>query len=286
MSATSDGLTVPPNMVAARGGLDVESPTLRSNRNPLVASTHIPQHLQFPMVKWRPRTGRSLTQQRFVISLHELLSALGVDDSFIHSSPPVLTPLRNTATRKDQQEYELRSAELTHWQTVNTSLFWHVRPALDWTGSPHTIRDEQFVASLHRGALADGGALVRKALTFIDQSSLEDQNRLRVDITGARMKVDYSCSQLVTFLRGLYEKWSLVSTNADAPVTEFWRRSCFSERRQRGGCFDQPGRRARKSRVESVELPTRPSSDVENAPSEANFRAAQGGDARRASRAT
>ena len=42
----------------------------------------------------------------------------------------------------------------------------------------------------------------------------------------------------------------------------------------------------RKSRVESVELSTRPSSDVENAPSEANFRAAQGGDARRASRAT
>ena len=58
-------------------------------------------------------------------------------------------------------------------------------------------------------------------------------------------------------------------------------RSCFSERRQRGGCFDQPGRRARKSRVESVELSTRPSSDVEDAPSEALFRAAQGGDARR-----
>ena len=63
-------------------------------------------------------------------------------------------------------------------------------------------------------------------------------------------------------------------------------RSCFSERRQRGGCFDQPGRRARTSRVDSVELSTQPSSDVENAPSEAHFRAAQGGDARRASRAT
>ena len=60
------------------------------NNTPLLATGPVPQQSLFPITKWRPRTGLTLTQFKFRRDLTRLLAAFGLQPEALYEEQPTL----------------------------------------------------------------------------------------------------------------------------------------------------------------------------------------------------
>ena len=161
----------------------------RKHDNPLFTTSSLMHGRQFPLPKWKPRSGRNMVYLAWEVELAKLLAALGTDTSFIAKAPP---PQPDTVRNKDRARAR---DEREHWVAVNTSLFWHVLPSLDISGTSWQ-RDTDHISTLFDKAQADGAGLITWARTFTDLTSKDAQYKLVDHVRSARLKPQSTRAQL------------------------------------------------------------------------------------------
>ena len=143
---------------------------------PIRATCTLQTHLTFPMHKWRPRSGRNADYKKWERSLRELLAAFACTESMLAAGPPqvdssshdAMTLRSGEKIEVDTTAHELQTAALVEWQSVNTALYWHVKPSLLIDG-PDFERDAR-KTDLYSGRLANGWKLIEWARGHADVS--------------------------------------------------------------------------------------------------------------------
>ena len=220
---------MPPNMViGAQAELDAQGAHATATQ-PLLATSQIPQHLQFPLTKWRPRTGLTMTQFKWRRDVNRLLAAFGLQPSAvleeqpqIHvASPPSRTyPNTRIKTESDAADEQLvadQTDKVARWQRVNTAIYWHVLPSIEIDGA-HFLDDSATVDSYSSGQLANGRGLVQWALGFVDVSEFAAQLLISNELGSVKLKADATLAQLAVHLQKMQQVWLL--TTAATATTE------------------------------------------------------------------
>ena len=138
---------------------------------PFMASSAISnKNLLFPIDRWAPRSGRGMDYQKWMISIGRLGKAFGLAEDWVQEGTPV-TPHYDSL----RAPIGLRSGEadrakllaveevdtLERWHALNTALYFHVQPSLDYGGT-FFLRDSEYVEGLSTAdGLADGRELIR-----------------------------------------------------------------------------------------------------------------------------
>ena len=206
---------LPSHMVAQRGleppGIaDATSAANLSFAKPdsaLLTTTALRDGTSYPIEKWAPRSGRTTQYYRWYSGLCKLLAALGVQESFLYSTPP---PQPNTITGVAAQK--AARLEREHWQTISTALYWHVLPSIV-LDDLHWKRDNAYLDTLYSQHLADGISLVRWALKFVDLTSKDVQFKLKQKLASVKLSAGSTCAQLEQHATQLFELWSLILNN-------------------------------------------------------------------------
>ena len=151
----------------------------------LLTTTALRDGASYPIDKWAPRSGRTTQYDKWYSGLCKLLAALGVQESFLYSSPPP-QPDSVSDTRAQRAAKHNRD----HWQSISTALYWHVLPSLI-LDDLHWKRDNAYFDTLYSQHLADGISLVKWALKFVDLSRRSQWWAQHVQTAGA-LGVDFS----------------------------------------------------------------------------------------------
>ena len=211
---------MPSNMVP--GGDDPRP--LTSGHITLHANAPLPLQNRWPITSWSPRSGRNDNYHMFVINLDQLLSALGADSNFLDAPQPNV-PTQPPLTRNSHSDTinEATDALMT-WQRINTSLYYHVSPALMLEGV-HKLDDARLIAKLAKGQLADGQSLLKWAFSHVDLTTEKAQAALARTLMDASLRKGANLCQLRDFLRSLHEHWSNIEGNqAPSKIRIFWKR--------------------------------------------------------------
>ena len=219
-----------PNMVSMVQTTELDSSGTQSTAatTPLLATSPIPQHSLFPMTKWRPRTGLTMTQFKFKRDLHRLLAAFGLTPAALEEEPPQIyvnsrsRPNRRNATADDDTDDDATSvaaqtSQLTRWQRVNTAIYWHLVPAIEIDGT-HYLEDTATIDSFVSGQLANGRGLARWACGFVDVSEFSAQLLLANELGTVKLAGDARLSQLLVHPSKMHQ--SIIGP----PITERWAR--------------------------------------------------------------
>ena len=102
----------------------------------------MPAERRFPIPTWKPRSGRNANHIDWVRAVTQLLSAFGVDWSFIAVAPPrALEWIHNSMDLRSGTINKLSPEEkdeldlAVRWQQLNTALYWHIVPSIDLSGA-------------------------------------------------------------------------------------------------------------------------------------------------------
>ena len=170
------------------------------------------------MHKWRPRSGRNADYKKWERSLRELLAAFACTESMLAAGPPqvdssshdAMTLRSGEKIERDTTAHELQTAALVEWQSVNTALYWHVKPSLLIDG-PDFERDAR-KTDLYSGRLANGWKLIEWARGHADVSGKTAQKNLRSHL-GKKLKEGSTRAQFNVHAMNLYDIWALISGN-------------------------------------------------------------------------
>ena len=124
---------------------------------PFMASSAISnRNLLFPIDRWAPRSGRGMDYQKWMISIGRLGKAFGLPEDWIQEKTPV-TPhydsLRDPIALRsgEADRAKLLAVEeigtLERWLALNTALYFHVQPSLNYEGT-FFLRDSEHVEGL------------------------------------------------------------------------------------------------------------------------------------------
>ena len=168
----------------------------------------VPAALRIPMVRWKPRDGFNETFVEFQLNLENLFNVHGVTN-FMSSIPPLVTsPVKRTKEADARVVAEAKA--LAQYQAINTSIYWHVVPALDVSGAAR-IRDLRKIQSFVSGTLADGKALIEWALGFASLASMDKQAELFITLRNKKLKSSATIEELDKFLHDTLDLWLLLA---------------------------------------------------------------------------
>ena len=196
---------------------------------PLLANSAIPSHQRFPIAVWSPRSGRNMQYVKWEQDISLLAAAFGIPKAQLAEGVLSFSAYQEMLKQRPGTRSETKAVEAQYveykarWQTVNTALYWHVRPSLDIDGV-HFLADSRALEDLYSvvvlddgtfKSLADGRGLIKWARDFVDQSSKEQQKRLRRNIGKAELKAGSTRAQLNLHAERLFQQWKLIDGNDD-----------------------------------------------------------------------
>ena len=188
---------------------------------PFMASSAISDKAKlFPIPRWAPRSGRGMPHHKWMISIARLGKAFNLSADWLQEKPPS-TPyyqsLRdNVKLRSGEADADLRAraaheiSTLTAWQAVNTAIFFHVEPSVDYDGTFFMRDSEDIEAMSGAGGLADGRGLIRWCLDKVDITSKVKQRALSRQLGAKRLAVGATRAQFVVHYERLYQHWALI----------------------------------------------------------------------------
>ena len=167
---------------------------------------------------WKPRGGRGPAHVLWEDGLHDVLPKLGMRRDDLHAPPPE-RPSGHTLCAESLHWYE-RAMDQYHRE--GTELFDAVRPSLDLDG-PYAAQDIRLIQKWKdEYGRKDGRALVRWALSFVDQSSVSGQIALVKQMGQMALPGTASLYDLSEHLMNLWECWlALATSDRDAPASFF-----------------------------------------------------------------
>ena len=212
--------------MAADGGDAIASltaPAQRYNANtPLLATSAIPEAQRFPISKWAPHTGRTEAFRQHRRDVLRLCAALGISEADLHHNHPPNDINVNIKAEDRVETRASKAAALEEWQRKNTALFWHYEPSLILTG-PDKHRDERTIDAMVNGHCARGRTLILWAFEKAETTSLKQQTELTAKVGAAKLKAGATWTELDMYVQGLYDKWSRIAINVNAPsLMGFW----------------------------------------------------------------
>ena len=167
---------------------------------------------------WKPRSGRGPAHVLWLDGLHDVLPKLGMRRDDLHAPPPE-RPAGHTLCAESLVWYE---RALDQYHREGTELFDAVRPSLDLDG-PYAAQDIRLIQKWKdEYGRKDGRALVRWALSFVDQSSVAGQIKLVKEMSQLALPGTASLYDLSEHLMNLWECWlALATSDRDAPASFF-----------------------------------------------------------------
>ena len=82
------------------------------------------------------------------------------------------------------------------WQRVDTAIYWHVEPTLDFSG-PNALTNRQQADSLVSGRRAQGRALILMAVKHTNMGTVVMQASLFTRVHGVRLRDNSTIAQLM-----------------------------------------------------------------------------------------
>ena len=120
----------------------VDNPLVSAAPTPLLATAPIAEHQLFPIPRWRFRSGRGPSFDAWWRAVRRLLQSFGADPDDLHEQCPVMPSKLNSSnfvTRSSDEEGVVAERLMwdrliDRWQRINTALYWHVDPSLEYSG--------------------------------------------------------------------------------------------------------------------------------------------------------
>ena len=123
--------------------------------------------------EWRVRDGRGTSFTKWNDALDDALATLGLTRDSVEELPPSM----DSGVSVTAEARKLWSDAVAQYQDEGTALFDCVRPSLVIDG-PYEVQDITRIARWKKGTIKDGRSLLRWALSFVEQTSVESQMRL------------------------------------------------------------------------------------------------------------
>ena len=191
-------------------GINLASGRAQHQQCPLLATTHIQSAQRFFTVFWAPRSGRTPNYNKWLIQLRRLVHAFGLEPMWLDREPPRQPiPQLDDALDVPLQFYANLRAARENWLIINTAMYWHVLASLLLDRGVHARSDAATVESYVNGQLADGQALLRWALQFVDLRTPDASFNMMHHWRGATLKANATCSEIYShadLLRDLFEQ--------------------------------------------------------------------------------
>ena len=185
-------------------------PARKTFRGP-TAQAAVPQFLapHNAIPSWSVRDGRNGAYTLWQDAFSDGIAELGLTYADVARGPPQrpMEPFVN------QDTYGLWVNAMNQYQDEGTALFDMVRPSLDLSG-PHQEQDVRRIQAWKRDGIKDGRALIRWALGFVDQSSVEAQIALQNEINAMRLSASESLLGLEKhlYMYKLFNLWLALGT--------------------------------------------------------------------------